>query len=189
MREIVINEKEIDLITSKCAKELKEKFKDNKKAPILIGVLKGALPFMMDLVKKCDFELEEDFIQVSSYNGTASTGVVHLKKDVSKDIKDRDIVLIEDIIDTGLTLSYLKQYLKMKYNPNSITICTFIDKKPLRKVELEADVVGTTINDNKFLVGYGLDYNELARNINYVFIPSKEDLNKWDKLLKEQENN
>ena len=115
MREIVISEKEIDLITTKCAKELKEKFKDNKKAPILIGVLKGAMPFMMDLIKKCDFDLEEDFIQVSSYNGTASTGVVHLKKDVSEDIKDRDIVLIEDIIDTGLTLSYLKQYLKLNF--------------------------------------------------------------------------
>ena len=184
MREIVLSKEEIDVICTNCANELNKRFKDSNTLPVFIGVLKGALPFMMDLIKKCDFELEEDFIQVSSYDGTASTGIIHLKKDVSCDIKNRDIVIVEDIIDTGLTLSYLKQYLKIKYQPSSITICTMIDKKPLRKVELEADIVGVTLKENKFLVGYGLDYYELERNTDYIFIPSKEDLKKWNKLLK-----
>ena len=186
MREIIVSKEEIESICVRLGNELKERFKDSKNVPVFIGVLKGAMPFMIDLVKHCDFELEEDFIQVSSYDGTASTGVIHLKKDVSSDIKNRDVVIIEDIIDTGLTLSYLKQYLKIKYQPSSITLCTLIDKKPLRKVELEADLVGVTLKENKFLVGYGLDYYELARNIDYVFTPSKEDLKKWDKIVKEE---
>lgn len=188
-REIVISKEEIEEAVKRCAKELEERFKDNDQIPVFIGVLKGALPFMMDLIKNYHLPCKEDYIQVSSYDGTASTGVIHLRKDISEDIKNKDIVIIEDIIDTGLTLSYLKQYLRLKYQPRSITICTFIDKKPLRKVELEADVVGVTLTKNKFLVGYGLDYNEIVRNIEYVFVPTKEDLIEWDKALELDKEN
>ena len=137
----------------------------------------------MDLLKYYTLPCKIDFIQVSSYDGTSSTGVIHLKKDISIDIKGKDIVLIEDIIDTGLTLNYLKQYFQIRYMPSSITIVTLVDKKPLRKVDLKCDIVGLTLNQNKFLVGYGFDYNELVRNFDYVFVPSKKDIDEWDKAI------
>ncbi len=184
MKEIVLNEAEIQEAVKRVAEELKERFKDSDSIPVFIGVLKGAMPFMMDLLKYYDLPVIEDFIQVSSYDGTSSTGVIHLKKDVSEDIKNKDVVLIEDIVDTGTTLSYLKQYIKIKYQPRSITICSFLDKKPLRKVDLEADIVGVSLTKNQFLVGYGLDYNEIKRNTPYIFIPDEKELDEWNELLK-----
>lgn len=184
MKEIVLSNEEIQETVKRIAKELEEKFKNSDKTPIFVGVLKGALPFMMDLVKYYEGDLIEDFIQVSSYEGTASTGVIHLKKDLSTDVKDKDLVIIEDIIDTGTTLSYLKQYLQIKYQPRSITLVTLLDKKPLRKVDLDADIKGITLTKNQFLVGYGLDYNELCRNVPYIFIPDEDDLARWNQELK-----
>ena len=184
MKEIVLNEQEIQEIVKRMANELKEKFKDSNSIPVFIGVLKGSLPFMMDLMKYYDLPLIQDFIQVSSYDGTESTGVIHLKKDITEDIKNKNIVIVEDIIDTGTTLAYLKQYFKVKYQPRSITIISFLDKKPLRKVDLEADIVGVSLNKNQFLVGYGLDYNEINRNVPYIFIPDEQDLEKWNETLK-----
>lgn len=183
MKEIVLSEEEIQEAVKSCADKLKEKFKDSDSVPVFIGVLKGALPFMFDLLKYYDLPVIEDFVQVSSYSGVESTGVIHLKKDVSEDIKNKDVVLIEDIVDTGTTLSYLKQYLQIKYQPRSITICSFLDKKPLRKVDLEADIVGVSLTKNQFLVGYGLDYYELFRNVNYIFVPDESDLDSWNKLI------
>ena len=180
-REIVFTREELDEGISRIADKLNEIYKDAEEAPIFIGVLKGAIPFMMDLVKKCNFDMKMDFIQVSSFSGTASTGVIHLKKDITENIKNKDIVIVEDIIDTGLTLNYLKQYIQLNYQPRSIKIVCLVDKIPLRKVDLVADIVGFTILQNKFLVGYGFDYNEYARSIDYVFVPSTEELEAWDK--------
>lgn len=183
MKKIVLNEEEIQENVKRCAKELETKFKNSDEIPVFIGVLKGALPFMMDLLKYYNLPIIEDFIQVSSYSGTSSTGVIHLKKDISEDVKGKDIVLIEDIIDTGTTLNYLKQYFKIKYQPRSITIVTFLDKKPLRKVDLEADIVGVSLNKNEFLCGYGLDYNEIVRNVPYIFVPDENEVSEWNEIL------
>lgn len=182
--EIVLTREEIDEIITNCANELNSMYQNSDKIPVLIGVLKGALPFMMDLIKKLNFDFIMDFIQVTSYSGTSSTGVIHLKKDITTDIRGKDVVIVEDIIDTGLTLNYLKQYIQLNYNPRDIKICCFVDKKPLRKVDLTADVVGITMNQAKFLVGYGFDYNEIGRNIDHVFVPTKKQLEDWDKKLK-----
>ena len=184
--EVVLTKEEIDEVITNVAKELNDKYKGGETIPVFVGVLKGALPFMMDLMKKLDFDLEMDFIQVSSYSGTSSTGVIHLKKDVTANLRDREVIIVEDIIDTGLTLNYLKQYLQINYNPKSIKIVCLVDKKPLRKVNLIADIAGITINENKFLVGYGFDYNELGRNIDYIFIPCKKQIEHWEKLLKKK---
>lgn len=187
--EVVLTKQEIDEVVTRVADELNKRFENQTEIPVFISVLKGAEPFFNDLMKKCKFEMKMDFIQVSSYSGTSSTGVIHLKKDINENIKNKDVYIVEDIIDTGLTLNYLKQYIQLNYQPRSITIVCMIDKKPLRKVDLTADIVGLTLNQNKFLCGYGFDYNELGRNYDYLFVPSKKQLETWDKLLAQDEKN
>lgn len=183
MLEMVLNEKQIEQIVQKVADKLNEFYKDFKEPVVFICVLKGAATFMHDLIKKIKFPLITDYIQVSSYNGTSSTGVIHLKKDISENIENKHTVIVEDIVDTGLTLKYLKQYLSIKHHPKDIKICSFIDKVNARTTPLEADFVGYKLLENKFLVGYGLDYNELLRNIPYVFVPTKEEIAQWDEII------
>jgi hypoxanthine phosphoribosyltransferase len=184
MKEVILNNQEIQDICKNLASKLMDKFKDSKKIPIFIGVLKGAMPFFMDLIKYYTLPMKTDFVQVSSYEGTSSTGIIHLKRDISENIKNKDIVIVEDIVDTGLTINYLRQYLEIKYQPSSIAVCVLVDKKPLREVDFTPDYVGLTLNENKFLVGYGFDYKELVRNFDCIFVPTKSDLDEWDKALK-----
>ena len=134
----------------------------------LVSVLKGALPFMADLMRQLTIPVRIDLMEVSSYGGTAteSSGLVRIIKDLSSSIDGRDVLLVEDIIDTGLTLNYLVRYLRGK-NPASLRICTLLDKPARRLVEIPVDYVGFTIPD-QFVVGYGLDYNELYRNLRFV---------------------
>ena len=103
---------------------------------------------------------------------------------LKNNITNKRVIIVEDIIDTGTTLNYLKDYLNIKYKPKEIKLCCLIDKIPARKVKLDADYVGYYLNESKFLVGYGFDYNELFREVPYIFVPDNEDLNKWDELLK-----
>lgn len=181
MRETVLSKTDIENIISKLANELTKDFANTAKTPVFVDVLKGATPFFSDLTKACKFKLFVDYIKVSSYSGASSTGVVHLDKDISLDIQDRDVIIVEDIIDTGLTLSYLKEYFMRRYKARSIKVCCLIDKKPYRKVDFAPDYVGWTTDGNQFLVGYGLDYNEYFRNEDYIFIPDKEEIAECDK--------
>ncbi|MFA6755438.1 MAG: hypoxanthine phosphoribosyltransferase [Bacilli bacterium] len=185
MKEIILSEEEIREVIARLGKDLTKKFKKSGSVPVFVGVLKGATMFMMDLIRQCDFPLICDFIQVTSYDGTSSTGVIHLKKDISEDIKDKDLVIVEDIVDTGLTLNYLKQYIQIKYKPRSITVVCFIDKKPLRKVDFKCDYVGVTLNEKKFLFGYGFDYHEIGRNVPYVYVPDQKQIEEMDKIVAE----
>jgi hypoxanthine phosphoribosyltransferase len=134
----------------------------------LVSVLKGSLPFMADLMRQITVPLRIDLMEVSSYGGltTESSGLVRILKDLSASIDGRDVLLVEDIIDTGLTLNYLLRYLRGK-NPRSLKICALLDKPARRLVEIPIDYVGYTIPD-QFVVGYGLDYGELYRNLRYV---------------------
>ena len=134
----------------------------------LVSVLKGSLPFMADLMRQVDLPLTIDLMEVSSYGGatTETSGLVRILKDLSKSIDGRDVLLVEDIIDTGLTLNYLLRYLRGK-NPASLKICTLLDKPARRLVEIPVDYVGFTIPD-QFVVGYGLDYGERYRNLRFV---------------------
>ena len=134
MKEIILTEEEIQDICERIAKDLEKKFKNNESAPIFICVLKGATPFFMDVVKHYTKPVKIDFMEVSSYSGTSSTGVIHLSKDITENIKGKDVVFIEDVVDTGLTINYLKQYIQIKYQPKSITTAALVDKKALRKV-------------------------------------------------------
>ena len=134
----------------------------------LVSVLKGSLPFMADLMRQIDVPLRIDLMEVSSYGGTSteSTGLVRILKDLSASIEGDEVLLVEDIIDTGLTLNYLLRYLKGK-GPKSLRICTLLDKPARRLVDIPVDYTGFTIPD-QFVVGYGLDYGELYRNLRFV---------------------
>ncbi len=134
----------------------------------LVSVLKGSLPFMADLMRAISVPLRIDLMEVSSYGGstTESSGLVRILKDLSATIEGEDILIVEDIIDTGLTLNYLVRYLRGK-KPASLRICTLLDKPARRLVEIEVDYTGFTIPD-QFVVGYGLDYGELYRNLRFV---------------------
>ena len=134
----------------------------------LVSVLKGSLPFMADLMREISIPLRIDLMEVSSYGGasTESSGLVRILKDLSASIAGEHVLLVEDIIDTGLTLNYLLRYLRGK-NPASLRICTLLDKPARRLVEIPVDYTGFTIPD-QFVVGYGLDYGELYRNLRFV---------------------
>jgi len=134
----------------------------------LVSVLKGSLPFMADLMRSIDLPVRIDLMEVSSYGGiaTESSGLVRILKDLSASIEHEHVLIVEDIIDTGLTLNYLVRYLRGK-NPASLRICTLLDKPARRLVEIPVDYIGFTIPD-QFVVGYGLDYGEIYRNLKFV---------------------
>lgn len=135
---------------------------------IVIGVLKGSFMFLSDLVRNIKFSIPViDFIRVSSYSGTYSTNCITITKDIESNIEGKNVLIVEDILDTGLTLNFLIDHLKSK-NPKSLKTCVFLDKKEKRKIQIEADFVCFEIGD-KFVVGYGLDYNEKYRNLKEVY--------------------
>lgn len=134
---------------------------------ILLGTLKGAVMWMSELMKHITLDTKIDFISASSYgSSTTSSGIVQIKRDVGMDIFNRNVMIVEDIVDTGNTLKYLRDYLQ-KRNPKSISICTMLDKPSRRTNNLKADYVGFTVKD-LFIVGYGLDFDQKYRNLPYV---------------------
>jgi len=134
--------------------------------PIMVGVLQGAFLFMADLIRATPMELTTDFIGVASYAGSKSSGQVRIVSDLSVAIEGRHVVIVEDIVDTGLTLSYLKRTLEAR-RPRSLRVCVLVDKVERRKVDVPLDYVGFTI-PNVFIVGYGFDYDGLYRNLPHV---------------------
>src|SRR6187401_801564 len=140
----------------------------------LVSVLKGSLPFMADLMRAIDIPVRIDLMEVSSYGGvtTESSGLVRILKDLSATIEGRDVLLVEDIIDTGLTLNYLLRYLRGK-NPRSLRICALLDKPARRLVDIPIDYVGFVIPD-EFVVGYGLDFGEYYRNLPFIGVLRRE---------------
>ncbi len=136
---------------------------------IMIGVLKGAFIFMSDLIRNISIPCTVDFARLASYGaGTASSGKVIVAKDIETSIRGKDILIVEDIVDTGLTLKFFVDWL-MERNPRSLKVCAFLDKRLKRKVTFEADYVGFTIDDG-FVVGYGLDFNEQYRFLPDVYV-------------------
>ncbi|MBJ8326357.1 hypoxanthine phosphoribosyltransferase [Streptococcus pacificus] len=160
---------------TKKAKELGQQLtKDyDGKNPLLVGVLKGCIPFLAELIKHIDTQIELDFMVVSSYHGgTTSSGEVKILKDVDTNIEGRDVIFIEDIIDTGRTLKYLRDMFKYR-QAKSIKIATLFDKPEGREVAIEADYVCYDV-PNEFIVGFGLDYRENYRNLPYVGVLKEE---------------
>ena len=168
IQEILLTEAQIQAKVQELGEILTKEYKD--KNPVIIGVLKGVVVFYADMIRQIKTPCEMDFMWVSSYEGTDSSGSVVVKRDVSADIKDRHVLILEDIFDTGNSLSFVHKHLLEK-EPASLKICTLLDKPSRRKpgVTLQADYVGFTI-PNAFVVGYGLDYNEYYRNLPYIGI-------------------
>ena len=163
---VLISEEQIKTRIAQLAQELEAEYKD--KNPLFVGLLKGVVVFFSDMFRAVQIPCELDFMVVSSYAGANTTGVINVKKDLDTDIRGRHVVILEDIIDSGLTLSYTLDYLKSR-EPASIKICTLLDKPARRRADLTADYIGFTIPD-EFVVGYGMDFNEQYRNLPYVGI-------------------
>jgi hypoxanthine phosphoribosyltransferase len=153
---------EINTAVVRLASEITRDYRDRN--PVLIGILKGSFIFMADLVRQLDFPIELDFIRLSSYGDSRKTsGRVEVKLDIGTDVGNRNLLVVEDIVDTGLTISFLLDYLKKK-EPASIKLCALTEKPSRRQVPLDIDYLGFTVPD-KFLVGYGLDYAGKYRNL------------------------
>lgn len=171
IKKVLYSEEEILSKTRELGAQLTKEYTDKK--PLLIGVLKGSVPFMAELLKHIDTHVEIDFMVVSSYQGgTTSSGEVKILKDVDTNIEGRDIIFVEDIIDTGRTLKYLRDMFKYR-QANSVKIVTLFDKPEGRVVEIEADYVCYNV-PNEFIVGFGLDYAEKYRNLPYVGVLKEE---------------
>ena len=168
---VLISEEDIEKKVTEIAEGISEEYKG--KEVILIGILKGSVMFMSDLMKKITIPCKMDFMAVSSYGeGSESSGVVRILKDLDFEIRDKHIILVEDIIDSGVTLTYLLKYLNAR-RPASLEIACLLNKKERRKVEVNAKYIGYDVPDY-FLVGYGLDFAEKYRNLPYVGILKEE---------------
>ena len=161
---ILIDEKQLEERIKELGRQIDEDYKG--KEVVLIGLLKGSIMFMAELAKNITNDVQLDFMDVSSYAGTESTGIIKINKDIRDSIEGKDVIIVEDIIDTGRTLTYILEYLKQK-SPSSIKIATLLSKPSRRVVKLDADYTGFEIED-KFVIGYGLDYDEKYRNLPYI---------------------
>ena len=161
---VMFTEEQIQKRIKEVAKKIDDDYKG--KTVIIISVLKGAIFFTVDLVKKMKTPIMLEVMQVSSYQGTQSTGNIIVKKGLDTNIEGKDVLIVEDIIDTGYTLKYLKEYLQSK-NPSSLKIAVLTDKKERRKADVKVDYTCFEI-ENKYVVGYGFDVDEIGRNIPYI---------------------
>ncbi|MFY9423000.1 MAG: hypoxanthine phosphoribosyltransferase [Bacilli bacterium] len=164
VEEILLSNKEIVEVCERLGEQITADYRDKK--PILVGLLKGSIPFLAELMKHIKCDLEVDFMQASSYVGVKSSGAVMVLKDMITPVVGRHLLIVEDIVDTGLTLQEVMNLLSDR-GAASIEVVTLLDKPEGRKVEVDLKYVGRRI-PNKFVIGFGLDYNELYRNLDYI---------------------
>jgi hypoxanthine phosphoribosyltransferase len=161
----LISKEEIDSRVIEIASQISEKYK--AEPVIFIVVLNGSFIFASDLIRSTEIDCEVDFIKVASYNGKQSTGKIKFEKDLSSDISGKNVIILEDIIDSGITINFIKEVIEKK-NPKSLKIATLLLKPGVAKLNFEIDWVGFEISP-EFVVGYGLDYNQKLRNLNAVY--------------------
>lgn len=164
IEEILLTREEISDICKRLGREITRDYKEKKL--LLVSVLKGGVVFLADLMREIDCHCEIDFMSISSYQGAKTTGAVQFKKDLDINPDGYDILVVEDVLDTGLSLKFISDVLMQK-NANSVKICTFADKPARRVADIKADYVGF-VSPDSFIVGYGLDYNEKYRNLPYL---------------------
>ncbi|KRM39211.1 hypoxanthine-guanine phosphoribosyltransferase [Lactobacillus hamsteri DSM 5661 = JCM 6256] len=166
---VLYSQKQVEQRMDEMAKDINKKYAGE--LPLVVSVMNGAMIFTSDMLRRLDFKLNLDIIKASSYEGAHSTGQVKVVQDLRTDVKGRRVILMEDIIDTGRTLKYLKELL-LKRGAKSVEICAMLDKPETRKVDLKGDYIGFDVPD-EFLVGYGLDYDGLYRNLPYIGVLKK----------------
>lgn len=171
IKEVLITEEELRTKIKELGRQITEDYKG--KDLVLVGVLKGCVMFMVDLMKEVDLLCSMDFMAVSSYgSSTTTSGVVRILKDLDHEIEGKDVLIVEDIVDTGITLKYLKEYLLAR-KPNSLKIVCLLNKPERRRADVSAEYIGFTAPD-AFLVGYGLDYAEKYRNLPFIGVLKEE---------------
>ncbi|MBB5183392.1 hypoxanthine phosphoribosyltransferase [Catenisphaera adipataccumulans] len=163
---VLVTEEEIEQRCVELAEQIEADYQKEGTVPVVVGLLKGSVPFMAELIKRFKFPCEIDFMKVSSYDGTESIGDVRIDLDMQISAKERPILLVEDIVDTGRTLVEVKKMFKNK-GATDVKIVSLLDKPDRREFEIEADYVGFTV-PNEFVVGYGLDYNQKYRNLPFI---------------------
>lgn len=163
---LFIENTEIQNAVSELARQINEDYK--KRSPVFICILKGAVTFFSDLTRKLEIDPKTEFIELSSYRDGEESGKIEVLKDLNKNIKGKDVLIVEDIMDTSRTLNFLVDHLKSK-NPKSLRICTLIDKRERRETSLNADYTGFEIAEG-FVIGYGMDYNEHGRNLSDIYV-------------------
>ena len=171
VKKILVSSEEITKREKELADEISKYYKEKNSVPVIVGLLKGSVPFMMGLVMKLDIDCEIDFMDVSSYSGTNSIEVKVIK-DIEGSVTDRDVLIVEDIVDTGKTLEKVTEMFKNK-GAKEIKIVTLLDKPARREKAIEADCVGFVVPD-EFVIGYGLDYNQKYRNLPYIGVIKEE---------------
>lgn len=165
IKTVLVSEKEIQAKVAELGAQISKDYEG--KNLVLVSILKGSVVFMADLMRAVSIPCSIDFMVVSSYgSGTTTTGLVKIIKDLDEDLSGKEVLIVEDILDTGVTLSNLVPMLKMR-NPNSVKICTILDKPSRRKTDVQPDYEGFRVPD-EFVVGYGLDYDEKYRNLPYI---------------------
>lgn len=171
----LFSEKEIQARVKELADQISHDLKNAKKPPILVGVLNGSLFFMADLMRAMSIETEMDFIKIASYHHTSSTGTVRLVKDISAQITDRDVLIVEDIVDTGLSINFLRNRM-LSNAPHSLRVVTFLYKKEVSQLKKEPEYIGFVI-PNRYVVGYGLDLDQKYRTLRdiYAFVDNKQE--------------
>ena len=166
--EVMIPAEDIDKAVAKVAERLNSDYASAKKPPIFVGVLNGAYMFLADLVRKTDFDSEVTFVQISSYAGTQSTGTITQKLGIDFDIERRDIILVEDIVETGHSINHMLDYIR-SFNPNSVEVCTLFFKPEKYLYDMPNKYCAMEIG-NEFIVGYGLDYDQIGRNLKDIYV-------------------
>ena len=169
---LLISESEIKKRVKALANKINEDYKGKK--PIFVGILNGCYVFMADLLREIDLDIEVDFVKIRSYEGDSSTGTIKFRKDISADIDGRDIIIVEDIIDSGFTINFLVKRLRNS-GPKSVAVASILFKKEVAKLDFEVDYVGFEIPP-EFVVGYGLDYDEKYRHLKDVMVMEPEDI-------------
>lgn len=166
VKKILVSEEEIISRTAELAKQICEDYRKSGQIPLVVGLLKGSVPFLAELIKHMDLDICFDFMDVSSYEGTESIGDVKINMDLHTSVKDIPVLLVEDIVDTGRTLQEVKRMLKYK-GATDVKVVSLLDKPDRRVVEIEAEYVGFKV-PNEFVIGFGLDYNQKYRNLPYI---------------------
>lgn len=162
---VMITQEQINKRAAEIGRQIEADYRGE--SVVLVGILRGAVVWMADIMKNVNLDMRIDFMAVSSYGAsTKSSGIVKINKDLDTDIEGKNVIIVEDIIDSGITLNYLKGYMENR-EAKSVRICTLLDKPEGRSVNIDVDYIGFTVDD-KFIVGYGLDYDQKYRNLPYI---------------------